>query len=185
MKILIAVLSLAFCVSACGFQPLYVEKKHNNAWYFSGEFDTSISQEMSQVKVEPIEQRFGQIVRNELIDNLTPRGVPSHPKYRLYVQLIDKSIVQQALRNDITASREQVKYTVEYVLRSSDKDEELVRGNSISYASYDIMANPYSTTIAQKKAEKDSANIIANDIALRLGAYFHMLTSGKGMQSAI
>ena len=49
------VLFLFLLVSACGFQPLYVEKKHNNAWYFSGDFDTSITQEMSQIKVEPIE----------------------------------------------------------------------------------------------------------------------------------
>ena len=84
------VLFLFLLVSACGFQPLYVEKKHNNAWYFSGDFDTSITQEMSQIKVEPIEERFGQLVRNELLDSLTPRGVPSHPKYRLYVELTDR-----------------------------------------------------------------------------------------------
>ena len=39
--------------------------------------------------------------------------------------------------------------------------------------SYDILANPYSTTMAQKKTEENAAKIIANDIALRLGAYFH------------
>lgn len=55
------VLLLFLLVSACGFQPLYVEKKHNNAWYFSGDFDTSITREMSQIKVAPIEERFGQI----------------------------------------------------------------------------------------------------------------------------
>ena len=116
------VLFLFLLVSACGFQPLYVEKKHNNAWYFSGDFDTSITQEMSQIKVEPIEERFGQIVRNELLDSLTPRGVPSHPKYRLYVELTDRQIIQQALRNDITATREQVRYRC--LLYTSDAADE-------------------------------------------------------------
>lgn len=184
MKKLITLLCL-MTVVACGFEPLYVEKKHNNVWYFGGEFDTSISQEMAQVKVEPIEQRFGQLIRNELLDNLTPRGAPSRPKYRLFVDLTDKTVVQQALRDDITATREQVKYTVEYVLYGVDKDKELVSGDSISYASYDIMANPYSTTVAQKKAEKDSASIIANDIALRIGAYFHAQSSKTERKGAI
>lgn len=148
------VLLLLLLLSACGFQPLYVEKKHNNAWYFSGDFDTSITREMSQIKVEPIEERFGQIVRNELLDSLTPRGVPSHPKYRLYVELTDRQIIQQALRNDITATREQVRYRVDYILYDAQSDEELVRGNSIAYSSYDIMSNPYSTTIAEKKRRK-------------------------------
>lgn len=185
MRIFTTVLGLVFFISACGFQPLYVEKKHSNAWYFGGDFDTSISEEMAQVKVEPIEERFGQIIRNELLDNLTPRGVPSHPKYRLFVELKEKSIVQQALRNDITATREQVKYTVEYIMTNAAEGKELVRGNSVSYASYDIMSNPYSTTVASKKAEKDSANIIANDIALRIGAYFHAQSSKRGVSGAI
>ena len=158
------VLLLLLLLSACGFQPLYVEKKHNNAWYFSGDFDTSITREMSQIKVEPIEERFGQIVRNELLDSL---------------------IIQQALRNDITATREQVRYRVDYILYDAQSDEELVRGNSIAYSSYDIMSNPYSTTIAEKKGEKDCAQIIANDIALRLGAYFHSRKTGVGDSSAI
>lgn len=179
------VLSLFLFLCACGFQPLYVEKKHNNTWYFSGEFDTSITQEMAQIKVQPIAERFGQVVRNELLDSLTPRGAPKHPKYRLYVKLTDKQIIQQALRNDITATREQVQYRVDYILYDMKTGQELVRGNSIAYSSYDIMSNPYSTTVAEKKGEKDCAQIIANDIALRLGAYFHSRQTGVGDSSAI
>ena len=45
-------LVLALC--GCGFEPLYVEKKHDNMWYYGGDFDTSISQEMAQISIEPI-----------------------------------------------------------------------------------------------------------------------------------
>lgn len=54
-------------------------------------FDTSISQEMAQISIEPISQRFGQIMRNELIDLLTPKGTPKSPKYRLFVHLTEKT----------------------------------------------------------------------------------------------
>ncbi len=176
-KTVLTILAL-FGLAACGFEPLYVQKQHNNAWYFGGKFDTSITTEMSQIKVEAIEERFGQIVRNELIDSLTPRGVPAKPKYRLYVFLTDKTVVQQAMRKDITATREKVSYRVEYTLNQGD--EVLLQGNSVIDVGYDVLVNPYSTTIAQKKTEKEAAKIIANDIALRLGAYFHTMITKKG-----
>lgn len=169
---------LILLVSACGFEPLYVQKQHNNLWYFGGKFDTSITNEMSQIKVEPIADRFGQQVRNQLLDLLTPKGAPKKPKYRLKVVLANKEVTQQALRRDITATSERVIYRVDYQL--SEDNEDVVKGNSVAYVSYDILANPYSTTMAQKKTEADAAKIVANDIALRLGAYFHTKYSKKG-----
>lgn len=170
MKKILAVCLISL-IAACGFEPLYVQKKHNNLWYFGGEFDTSITDEMAQIKVQTIAERFGQQVRNDLLDMLTPLGTPRNPKYRLYVDVENKEIMQQALRKDITATRERVRYKVNYRLIEGDK--ELVSGDSIAYVSYDILANPYSTTTARKKTEENAAKIVANDIALRIGAYFH------------
>lgn len=170
MKKILAVCLISL-IAACGFEPLYVQKKHNNLWYFGGEFDTSITDEMAQIKVQTIAERFGQQVRNDLLDMLTPLGTPRNPKYRLYVDVENKEIMQQALRKDITATRERVRYKVNY--RLIEGDTELVSGDSIAYVSYDILANPYSTTTARKKTEENAAKIVANDIALRIGAYFH------------
>ncbi len=173
---LLAVLGL----SACGFEPLYVQRDTQSSWYFGGKTDTSITAEMSQIKVETIADRFGQQLRNDLLDLITPRGVPKNPQYRLKVKLVDRQVVQQAMRRDITATSERVTYRVSYeLLKESDT---LVKGDSIAYVSYDIMANPYSTTMAQKKTETDAAKIIANDIALRLGAYFHAAQAQKDGQ---
>ena len=179
-KYLALVFGILF-VSSCGFEPLYVQKKHNNMWYFSGNFDTSISAEMAKVKIEASGERFGQMIRNQLLDMLTPKGVPSKPKYRLYVEPMDKEVVQQALRSDITATRERVQYLVNYMMYQGD--ELVINGNSVAYVSYDILSNPYSTTMAQKKTEKDAAKIIADDIALRIGAYFHSIITKKGSLS--
>lgn len=178
MKKLLILFMIVF-VSSCGFEPLYVQKKHDNLWYFSGEFDTSITAEMAQIKVQAIEGRFGQQVRNNLLDMLTPLGVPHNPKYRLFVDLKEKEVMQQALRKDITATRERVKYEVTY--RLIEGDTEVVNGNSIAFVSYDILANPYSTTSAKRKTEENAAKIIANDIALRLGAYFHSYFKKGGL----
>ena len=171
MKKHIFLLGFLSILGSCGFQPLYVEKQGNSVWHYDGEYNTSIIKEMSQIKVEPIAERFGQLIRNELLDSLTPKGAPKKPKYKLYVELQSKEIIQQALRDDITATRERVQYTVVYTLKKEGED--VVSGNSTAFVSYDIMANPYSTTFAQKKTEEDAAKIIANDIVLRLGSYFN------------
>ena len=171
MKKILALSLVLSLLTACGFEPLYAKKQNDNLWYFGGKFDTSITNEMEQISIEPIAERFGQQIRNQLLDLITPLGSPKKPKYRLYVIPEDKQITQQALRRDITATRERVRYAVNYRLVANDKT--LISGNSISFVSYDILSNPYSTTMAQKKTEEDAAKIIANDIALRLGAYFH------------
>ncbi len=169
-----------FCISACGFEPLYAQREDPSGWYFSGNFDTSVTSEMAKVKVEPIADRFGQEIRNELLDLITPRGMPKNPQYRLFVTLQDEEITQQALRRDITATRERVRYSVRYELVSTTSNETLVNGDSVSFVSYDILANPYSTTMAKKKTQSDAAKIIANDIVLRLGAYFHREMGMRG-----
>ncbi len=158
-------------ITACGFQPLYVRRSMSENAYAVNKQDTSIADEMALIKVQPIADRFGQQLRNNLLDLITPRGVPQQPKYRLKTELISRTVTQQAMRDDVTATNERIEYKVGYKLYQETR--ELVSGDAIAFVSYDILANPYSTTMSQKKAETDAAQIIANDIALRIGAYFH------------
>lgn len=181
IKFCCLMLAFACCLSACGFQPLYVQREKVGGWYFNSKFDTTILGEMKQVKVEPIADRFGQLIRNQLLDSLTPTGVPKKPKYRLFVTLKSREVYQQALREDITATREMIIFKVDY--RMMEGSKQLFVGDSVAYVSYDILKNPYSTTIAQQKAEKNAAKIIADDITLRIGAYFHSVESKQGAVS--
>lgn len=178
MRKLFLILAGCLAMQACGFEPLYVQREKSGTWYFNDKFDSSISEEMAKIKISPISDRFGQQMRNQLLDLLTPRGVPQKPQYRLEVQLVSREVTQQAMRRDITATSERVSYKVRYELWEGSNMK--LRSDSIAFVSYDMMANPYSTTMAQKKTESDAAKIIANDIALRLGAYFHKKL-GKGV----
>lgn len=178
-KINIALIASLLFVSGCGFEPLYVEKTSSSQWYYDSKFDTGIKEEMASVKVKLIKDRIGQLIRNDLLDKLSPKGEPKHAKYILEVTDINKQEIDQALRNDITATRKKVIYKVFYVLKNSNH-EVLIKGNSVAYTGYDILRDPYSTTFAQKKIEKNAAKIIANDISLRLGAYFHSLQTKRG-----
>ena len=166
----ILISALVILISGCGFKPLYIQSTENN--FYSGvEQSSSIINELAQIKITPISERFGQQIRNKLLDLLTPKGVPAKAKYRLDVKLEKKTVSQQAMRDDVTATSERVNYTVSYTLYEGS--QKLLSGDSYAFVSYNLLNNPYSTTMAQKKSEENAANIIANDIALRLGAYFH------------
>lgn len=176
----ITAVALTLILSACGFEPLYVEKTGgDDLWYYNNEYDTDIVREMSQIKINGISDRIGQLIKNELMDTFNPHGTPKNAKYFLKMEPVDKEITEQALRDDITATREKVKYTVNYELWS-EKDGHLVSGKSWVYLSYDLLANPYSTTMDRKKIEKDGAKIIANDISLRIASYFHSVKTKRG-----
>ena len=166
----ILILTVFIFITGCGFTPLYVQHS-DGSWTEKENYDTSITYEMSQIKISPIAERFGQQLRNKLLDLISPKGIPTTPKYRLDVILQKKQVSQQAMRSDVTATSERIKFTVTYKLYQGNTV--LISGDSFAFVSYDILNNPYSTTTAQKKSEEDAANIIANDIALRLGAYFH------------
>ena len=164
------ILALIITLSGCGFKPLYIQNSENN-FYTGINQNRSIVNELAQIKITPVSDRFGQQLRNKLLDLLTPKGVPTKAKYRLEIVLEDKIVSQQAMRNDVTATSERIDYVVQYKLYQGS--QELVSGDSFAFVSYNILNNPYSTTMSQKKSEENAANIIANDITLRLGAYFH------------
>lgn len=167
-------------LAACGFEPLYVERtSDSDMWYYNDKFNTDIVNEMAQIKIETVTDRIGQMIKNELIDILNPSGSTKGAKYFLKLKPAQAIATQQALRDDITATREKVKYTVYYELWSKEKGH-LVSGNTWVYLSYDLLDNPYSTTMDKKKIEKDGAKIIAHDIALRIGAYFHSVKTKRG-----
>lgn len=170
-KIGLAVLVL-FAVAACGFEPLYVQKtSKEDKWYFDGDFDNYVTDQMAQIKIVVTGERLGQQIKNNLLDLLTPQGVPAKPKYYLYVNPVQENEYDQALRSDITATRKRIDYKVNYYMTQNSK--EVMKGNTVSFVSYDILDNPYSTVISRKKVQQDAAKIMANDIALRLGAFFN------------
>ncbi len=171
------ILFVTAVLCSCGFQPLYVQRSNTSGWYFNDQFDTSITTEMAKIKVTAIKDRFGQQLRNHLLDLLTPKGIPNEPKYRLVVEVLSRNVTQQAMRDDVTATNERIKYNIGYHLYEGTED--LLKGDSMAIVSYDILSDPYSTTMSQKKAESDASRIVADDIVLRLGAYFHTRFGGN------
>ncbi len=170
-KIKILVLTLfVISLTGCGYSSLYHKEQTKG---YGMTYSLNVVDQLKQIKVLHIGERVGQILRNRLLDNLSPLGETTEPKYYLSVSVPAPSIRDQVLEQDTTATRKTARYNASYNLKQGDNI--IVNGKSRIEVSYNVLKNPYSTLISQKDAERRAAKILADDITLRLAAYFKSL----------
>jgi LPS-assembly lipoprotein len=156
-------------LAACGFQPVYG----------GGRGGTELA-ELQQVRIAPIGQRRGQQLHNALRDRINPQGQPGDPAYRLVVAL-EEGERRSNVRPDATATRITQRLTAYWELRriapaggaEADPAGErvLLEGRSRSFNSYDVLDQPYATTVAERDATERGVRSLANDIHTRVAAY--------------
>jgi LPS-assembly lipoprotein len=88
----VLILALTLLLGACGLQPMY-----------GGGGSGHVASGLSTIRVGPIPERAGWLVRNALVDRLG--GEPGNPSYRLDVEL-DDNITAFGIRGDSSATRE-------------------------------------------------------------------------------
>jgi len=148
-------------LAGCGFQPLYGESSGGGATL----------QQARAVAIAPIPDRVGQMVRNHLIDALTPRGQPRTPVYELTVAL-EQTKEGVAFQSDEQATRFNVTLDATFVLREHGTGNVLTRGGTRSVAAYNIVQSEFANITAEADAIRRAARQVADSIALRLGVYF-------------
>lgn len=148
-------------VAGCGFKPLYG----------SGPDDETVAGDLAGVRVEPLRNRVGQQMHNLLRDRLNPRGQPTAPNYSLQVELTE-TLVELGVRRDETATRANLKMDAEFFLRPVGAQSTLLTGRSSSTTSYDILSNPFATTVSEGDARERALSQVADDIRTRLALYF-------------
>lgn len=148
-------------LSACGFRPLYGQPKD----------DASVSADLAAVRIEPLRDRVGQQMHNFLRDRLNPNGQPVSPSYRLNVQLTE-SRSELGVRRDETASRANLRINAHFFLRDYSAGTEVFAGRSTSTTSYDILDNPFASTVSEEDARERALREVADDIRTRLAIFF-------------
>jgi len=147
-------------LAGCGFRPIH-------ATYADGK----IADELAQIYVAAISDRVGQRVRNELLDRLTPKGVPSNNAYRLEISLTAAQ-PPTALSSADLATRRNFTLSAQFTLTGADQKKPLVRGRYRALASYDVVDSEYATLAAVDYAEGLAAVQVADAIFTRLSLYF-------------
>jgi LPS-assembly lipoprotein len=151
------VLGLAGCI-----QPLYGPTSGGS----------SVAAEMQAVKIEPIPERLGHYVENELIFAFNGTGSSPPPKYRLIVTLRER--MTTPVINTFTGHAEagDVNVDAQYKLLAINGDgQPITAGNVTQFVVYDRSTQRLSNVRAARDAEIRNAKVLADQIRTRIAAF--------------
>ena len=152
-----AVFAAALPLAGC-FTPLY------------GSLNGQLGSELQAIAVDPIPDRFGHYLNDELKTDLNGTGSSPTPKYHLAV--ITKERVQSALVDIVTkrASAGTVVIDADYVLTPVGGDRPITAGTVTMAATYNRSEQRFANIRAAEDAETRDAKTMADQITLRLSA---------------
>ena len=156
MKRALVIIGASLAVAGCGFHPMYGGGK--------------LAPELASIYVEPLPERDGYELRNQLIDLLGSDGHEVGKSYFLKLTLSEASN-GVALQNDATITRYNDTITAAYVLTDA-QGKQVTSGSLTSLASYNVSNAPYSTLAVQQDSDRRAADDLADRIRVDLGAYF-------------
>ena len=161
MKRLIVISLLATLLASCGFQPMYRADADSPA----------VSQSLAAIDIAPITDRLGQKVHNELLDIITPGGVPTSPQYTLLVRLVEER-ENVGLLQDASSTRATYRLQAHFRLELIDDGTVIIDGNTWASTAYDVVSSDYSTLIAERAAQDRLSRDVALEVRNRLAIYF-------------
>jgi LPS-assembly lipoprotein len=152
---------LFLSLAACGFQPLYGSATQN----------ADVQVKLAEIYIPPIQGRTGQILRNELLDLTTPKGVPAKPQYQLTIGL-QESKAGLAIQEDDTTTRFNLTLNTSFKLIDTSDGQKIYTGSTQTIASYNVVASDFANLSAEINAEKRAALVAAEQIHQQLSVYF-------------
>lgn len=153
--------ALALALSGC-IQPLY------GPGVGGGDL---VAAEMQAIKIEPIPDRLGHYVENELIFALNGTGSSPAPKYRLIVTLRER--LTTPVINTVTGQAEagDVSVDADYrLLPIAGGGQPIAAGNVTQFVAYDRNSQRLSSVRAARDAEIRNAKTLADQIRTRIAA---------------
>jgi LPS-assembly lipoprotein len=147
-------------LAGCGFRPVY-----------GGAQGEATVEELSQIKIEPIHDRVGQMLHNRLLDDLNPNGRPQSPQYVLKVTLSESKQALAVQKTEI-ATRANLQLRANYSLIRADTHESVFSGDSAVVSSYNILSAEFATLASENNAREDGVRELSADIKRRLVSYF-------------
>jgi LPS-assembly lipoprotein len=134
---------------------------------FAGPGGERLLQDMSAIKVEPIPDRIGHFLANELSFALGGSRAVTE-KYRLVIALSQR--IQTPVVDTISgrATSTTVLVDAEYRLKPLDSDKDIASGVAFTLISYDRTSQRYSNIRAGKDAEIKAAKALSEQIRMKL-----------------
>lgn len=148
-------------LGACGFKPVYGTAAH----------DSTVGTALANVQIDPIADRNGQVLRNNLIDRFYTDGRPASAKYRLALSL---AATEEALgiQKDATATRARLRLQASYELVDIASGQVVYRTFSRSVVSFNLVDSQFAVLATRQDAYDRGLTELADDIRTRLSLFF-------------
>jgi len=162
----IAVVGAALSLSGCGFHALYADP-HGY-----------MKSNLGSIYVEPVPDRLGYELRNQLLDLLDARADAAGAAYRLHLTMSDKSDaigVQSQPVGAVTQTaitRYNDTLSVTYELVDTKTNETVTHGIETGLSAYNVLSSPYATLVSHQAADKNATDDIAERIRIDLAIFF-------------
>ncbi len=153
-------LALPAGLAGCGFEPLYGRQNGN-----------ATVDEFNRILIAQAEDRTTQLVRNHLLDMLTPRGAPEQPAYRLELHVRENISSVLVTRAD-EVTRNNMALSLEYRLHEYRSGRLLAQGNVNSLVSYNLVRADYANLVSERDARARAARDSAERLRIILGNFF-------------
>jgi LPS-assembly lipoprotein len=146
---------------------------------FSGS-DESLHEVMAGIQISDVRERsekgdyrnsrIGQLIRNDLLDRITPEGASGTVEYILKVEY---KIEEEGygIRADESVTLQNLKLLVSYELRTADKDELIMNSSARGIVTYDLVQSDYSNMIARKSVLERLSKEVAHQISIKIGTF--------------
>ena len=154
--------------AGCGFQPIHGQKS------------AASSAALENFDIALIADRTGQMMRNELLQQMQPRGAVASPRFGLGVALTE-SLTDLAIRKDDVATRANLMLTARFSVTSRVDGSVLFSGQARSVNSYNILTSDFATLSAREDARKRAVRVLALDIKERLSVWL-VQTGGRSVR---
>ena len=153
---LVAVLALGGCL-----QPMYGQLSEGGK---------DLQGDLQAIAIEPIPDRIGHYLGDDLIFDLNGTGSHVTPKYRLYVTMTETS--QTPLIDTVSgiATASSVVVNADYRLVQVGTGLPVTSGHAFVFKSYDRNSDRYGNVRAARDAEIQDAKALSDQLRIRLAA---------------
>jgi LPS-assembly lipoprotein len=162
---LVAAAAAVLALSGCGYRPVYGEQSAAVA-------GDGARSNLGSVKILGIAERRGQMLRNYLLDRMTPRGEPATPRYILSVTTSEGRRITST-RPDGTGTRADLVIAARYTLRDATSDLVVFSERSESVATYNLLTARYASVSSEDEARRRAVELIADQIALQVALFLN------------
>lgn len=167
-----SVLGLGLASAGCTVRPLYSTASIGTP------AANSEAAKLASIGVKPVETRFGQVVRNELIFLFGHgAGEPANPAYelKLSVSSTTKAAAYVSVKGDPydnagVPSAGTVTVAADYVLVDTATSKTVAKGKRSAMASFDRPEQQFATVRAERDAQNRASKELANQLLLAVAA---------------